>query len=107
MALNAEIHLWIQRQVGLEVGAMQFVTAQAGHRLIGAPVDDLRADRVRGGMRALVASRAQIHAGAREITCILGPMWSMATGAIHPVVRQNAGSGLVGEFTRLEMTTRT
>lgn len=46
VALDAEIHGGIQGKVLREIGAVQFMTTEAGQRGVGALIDDVRTDRV-------------------------------------------------------------
>ncbi len=88
MALNAEIHGRVQREIELEIGAVQFMTTHASHRLVTAGIDHVLSDRVRSFMCVGMTGEAELRVGSLKVPGIIGPVRGMAVGAIHPIMGQ-------------------
>ena len=58
MALDAEVHRRVKREVLGEAGAMHGMATEAGHGLFGTRVDDILPYRVRSRVDAFMAFEA-------------------------------------------------
>lgn len=88
MALKAEIHGRIERQIFIEIGAMHFMAAQTGQRRSGSFVDNAGADWMRSTVGIDMAARAEIEIKAGEVLIVVGTMRCMTSGAADAIVRE-------------------
>lgn len=80
MALYAQIHRRVQRQVLVVGGAVQLMTTQTGHRLAGPSIDNILADRVGRLVCAGMARLAQVDIQTLQQKRVLGSVRLVTSG---------------------------
>ena len=99
MALNAEIHRRIEREVLLERRSMELVAAPAGDGRLRPGIDHLGTRRMRGLVRGFVAPHAQIDGLRYQVRGIVRAVREVTVRAVDPavgdVLRLGGALGLV------------
>ena len=107
MALDAEVAFRVQREIRLEIGAVQFMAAGADQGSLGARIFNIAPHRMGTFVGVFMTAAAEIFADTLEILRIIAAVRSMAIGAIHAAMGDVLVPGLAFVLIAFEMATET
>ena len=82
VALQTEIHIWIEGQIHGEIASVHLMAADAGHGRAASRIDDLFANRVRTFVSVGMARIAQVYCVIHQILCVVGFVRSVTRRAL-------------------------